>query len=184
MFMNTPDSISHDPNARLDPIATEDGPITESWLKSVGFKYHQLDRQPNKQWLLWMGDGLHEDYSLTSQDDIGLELAPVREGEPEWFCWFRSDSSHRYSRFIHLRRLKQRHEVIALVEAITGFAWTPANHLYGGVRKPKMADRMREEAQRLDKRMLRECGKWSEIEKDDDRGGALPEHADAYIKAR
>lgn len=35
-------------------------PITEEWLKSVGFKWHQLDRRPEKQWLLWLGDALPE----------------------------------------------------------------------------------------------------------------------------
>jgi len=36
--------------------AIKDGVIlTEEWLKRVGFKWHQLDRQPDKHWLLWLG---------------------------------------------------------------------------------------------------------------------------------
>jgi hypothetical protein len=27
-------------------------PITEEWLKAVGFRWRQIDRQPSKQWLL------------------------------------------------------------------------------------------------------------------------------------
>ncbi len=32
--------------------------ITEDWLYAVGFRWHQLDRQPNKQWLLWLGNAI------------------------------------------------------------------------------------------------------------------------------
>ena len=40
-------------------------PITEEWLKEVGFKWHQLARQPEKQWLLWLGDAV--------RDGLGIE---------------------------------------------------------------------------------------------------------------
>lgn len=49
-----------------------DDPITDEWLKSVGFKWHQFDRQPGK---LWLGGGLKEKPCLTSYEDIGIELA-------------------------------------------------------------------------------------------------------------
>ena len=82
-------------------------PITEDWLREVGFKWHQFDRQPNKQWLLWVSDACGQWGS--SGDDLGVELAAgsydAERGDREgWFCWLRSDVSHRYSRFIHVRR--------------------------------------------------------------------------------
>lgn len=163
-----------------------DDPITAEWLKSVGFKWHQFDRQPDKHWLLWLGGGLKQQPSLTSYEDIGIELAPnvVKDGELEWFCWLRSDAAGRYHRFIHLRRLTTRYEVALLVEAISGRPWTPENHIYGSLHSPKNADRIREDLKRIDQRMLHESGshhKWAEIENDDTRGRALPEHMTAAI---
>jgi hypothetical protein len=166
-----------------------DDPITEDWLKSVGFKWHQFDRQPDKQWLLWLGGGLKQKPALTCSEDIGIELAantPPRDGEiKDWFCWLRSDGAGRYHRFIHLRHIETRNDVIGLVEAISGRPWTPENHIYGSLHSPANADRIRLDRQRLDQRLIHESGpfnKWAEIEKDDTRGRALPEHMTAAIK--
>jgi hypothetical protein len=167
-------------------------PITEDWLKSAGFKWHQLERQPDKHWLLWLGDATRERHSFTSYEDIGIELAPCwwknRKDENvgdvgSWFCWFRDDAAGRYHRFIHIRHLRTVGELIHLIEAITGQTWDPANNLYGSMRKPEDAERIRQESQRLDRRMIFESWqKWSDIEKDDTRGRALPEHMSAAIK--
>jgi hypothetical protein len=35
-------------------------PITEEWLREVGFRWYQFDLQPDKQWLLWLGTALAE----------------------------------------------------------------------------------------------------------------------------
>jgi hypothetical protein len=170
-------------------------PITEDWLKSAGFKWHQLERQPHKHWLLWLGDATAERHSFTSYEDIGIELAPCwwksREGEAagpigKWFCWLRDDSAGRYHRFIHIRHLRTVGELILLIEATTGQRWNPANNLYGSMRKPEDAERIRKtDAQRFDRQIILESGnwhKWSDIEKDDTRGRALPEHMTAAIK--
>jgi hypothetical protein len=167
-------------------------PISEDWLKSVGFKWHQIDRQPSKHWVLWLGGGLNQGPSLTDYEDIGIELAanvPQRDGSmPEWFCWFRSDAAGRYRRFIHLRHLTMNTEVTRLVEAITGYPFDPANHLYGSARTPERAALIRrEDAARLDRQMMLEASahqKWYDVEKDDTRGRSLPEHMEAAEKAR
>ena len=166
-------------------------PITAEWLASVGFKWHQLDRQPDKHWLLWLGDATSERHSFTSFEDIGIEVAPCgwknRNGDDigdvgTWFCWFRSDAAGRYCRFIHIRHLRTAGDLVLLIEAITSQKWDPANNLYGSMRKPEDAERIRQESQRLDRR-LRESGHpWSDVEKDDTRGRALPEHMTAAIK--
>ncbi len=162
-----------------------DEPITAAWLKSVGFKWHQFDRQPEKQWLLWLGAAMGQWGSGT--DDLGIELAPgsydaERDDREGWFCWLRSDSSHRYSRFLHVRRLRTQGEVSALVEALTGQPWNPALHLYGSVHHPKRAAQLRADRQRLD-HVLNESGfPWYESEKDESRGRPLREHLDAAIK--
>jgi hypothetical protein len=155
-------------------------PITEEWLRDVGFKWHQFDRQPAKQWLLWLGDAI-EDRSVC-YEDLGIEVAPaVSDGR--WFCWIRSDFSHRYSRFLHVRHIQYRHEIGALFEGLTGQRWDPATHFYGSAHTFARAQRIREEQDRIDLRLMR-GEKWREIEKDDTRGGALPEHMEVAEKVR
>lgn len=163
---------------------SSDEPITEEWLKAVGFRWHQFDRQPDKHWLLWLGDAVREaeGQSLTSYEDIGLEMTPNRDGK--WFCWLRDDAAGRYHRFIHLRHLSMTDEVIQLVVAITGQDWNPENHQYGSCRGPRQAQALREADERLDRRINRANHKWSEVEKDDTRGRALPEHMQAAIDGR
>jgi hypothetical protein len=165
--------------------------INEDWLKSAGFKWHQLDRQTDKHWLLWLGDATRERHSFTSFEDIGIELAPCwwknSTGDDagdvgKWFCWFRDDAAGRYHRFIHIRHLRTVGELVLLVEAITGQKWDPANNLYGSMRKPEDAERIRQESQRFDRRLIESGPPWSDIEKDDTRGRALPEHMTAAIK--
>lgn len=161
-------------------------PITEEWLKAVGFKWHQLERQQGKQWLLWLGDAI-ADWGV-GHDDIGLELAAgawnhaEKSHNVDWFCWLRGDSSHRYSRFLHIRHVRTRGEVIRFVEAITGLPWAPENHFYGSVRTSEQAERIRQERERLDLK-FNESTPWRAREKDDSRGRPLLEHVDAAIKS-
>lgn len=155
--------------------------ITEDWLRAVGFKWHQLDRQLDKQWLLWLGDAVRDGNSFTSYEDLGVEVTTNRDGK--WFCWVRGDSGSRYSRFLHIRFLKTQAELIALCEALTGQEWNPENNLYGSMRTPDQAARIREDDKRLDRKMMSDR-KWREIEKDDSIGRALPEHREAYEKSR
>lgn len=167
--------------------------ITEDWLREAGFKWHQLDRQPDKHWLLWLGDAINGVRGFTSFEDLGIELAPTwftKEGEqPEsWHCWLRSDAAGRYHRFIHVRHLKTTDELIALIEALTGQKWEPANVWYGSLKPPEIAKWLREEREkRLDRQLTLGAephAKWCEVEKDDTRGRALPEHLEAHAKGR
>jgi hypothetical protein len=148
--------------------------ITEDWLKSVGFKWHQFNRQPSKQWLLWCGIRSAGNWGVDTQD-IGVEVCSGGM-DGTWFCWLRSDTAHRYSRFLHVRHMRTKGEVSRLVEAVTGLPWKPENHIYGSVCTDQQAAHLNAEWDRLDKRMVREDRPWREIEKDDTRGGALPEH--------
>lgn len=166
-------------------------PITEEWLKSVGFKWHQMDRQPDKHWLLWLGGAIPD--RITSFEDLGIELAPRwwknRNGDDvgevgSWHCWLRADTSGRYHRFLHVRPLRTAAEVVQLVEALTGQSWNTDNHLYGNVYQPKQAESIRRDLDRLDHRVREGNHKWSEVEKDDTRGRALPEHLEAHASSR
>lgn len=164
--------------------------ITEDWLKAVGFKWHQFDRQPSKHWLLWLGDVMNGG-GFGSFEDIGVELAAgaynfQRGDSTDWFCWLRGDSSHRYCRFIHVRHMREQRELIRLVEGLTDQDWNPANHLYGSCRTPQAAERIRrEDAARIDRlENWRQRPTWSEVEKDDTRGRALPEHMEVAEKTR
>jgi hypothetical protein len=164
--------------------------ITEDWLSSVGFKWEQLDRQPSKHWILWLGRALR-DYAdpngrmFCGPDDIGVELAAATglnlKGIQDWFCWLRSDVSHRYGRFVHVRHLVYQDELIAIVEALTGYPWIPENHRYGQVWLPEAAERLREESQRLDK--VRDLQvPWDEYEKDESRGRPTHGHLKGAIE--
>src|SRR4051812_18995614 len=104
-----------------------DSAITEDWLRDVGFRYHTLDRAPNRHWLLWCGG---QPGSLQSFEDLGVEvmLDHDHEKRPFFYCWLRGDYSGRYSRFIHIRHMSMQAELIRLVEAITGQDWNPENH--------------------------------------------------------
>lgn len=158
-------------------------PITEEWLKSVGFKWHQLERQNTKQWLLWLGDAVRDGRSFTDSEDLGIEICADAPEATFWFCWLRSDCSHRYSRFLHIRHLRVIGDVIRLVVAITDQDWNPANHRGGRVLKPEQAEAFRKEDERLDRKWMLERRPWREIEKDESRGGALPEHMQHAIDA-
>jgi hypothetical protein len=43
------------PEEKLPGAPVIDEPISEAWLKAAGFKWSQLDRQPDKHWILWLG---------------------------------------------------------------------------------------------------------------------------------
>jgi hypothetical protein len=161
--------------------------ISAEWLRDVGFKWHQTELQPDKHWLLWLGSAVraHDD-SLMSYEDLGIELAPGMDlaGAPRWFCWLRSDAAGRYHRFIHLRYLRTRGDVRAMVALLSGQAWDVRNHWYGSCVSPAQAEHSRREHARIDRRFREERATWSEAEKDPTRGGALPEHLEAHIKAQ
>jgi hypothetical protein len=157
-------------------------PITEEWLKLVGFRWHQLERQPGRHWLLWLGGAL-DDGTVAAVEDLGIEVSKVSSADSQWHCWLRADYGRRYSRFIHLRHLTEQRELIATIEGITGKTFEPANNLYGAMHTEEAARRLREQAGRFDRILMREKPH-SEIERDDSRGGALPEHQEAFVQHR
>lgn len=185
----------HQHGAKLAPsnaLATQI-PITEEWLKAIGFKWSRIDRQPSQHWILWIGDALRKNGSLIDTEDLGIELAacwwPNQVGgiggtEGQWFCWLRSDTARMYGRFIHVRHLHHQEEVIQLIEALSGQPWDPSNVIYGSMTTPERAARHRAEMDRLDRRMLRESSAWRDVEKDPSMAGALPEHLEAHEKAK
>lgn len=164
---------------------TNEQRITEDWLRSVGFKWHQFDRQPEKQWVLWLGGALREpDGSrgmFCGTEDLGVELA-YNSMFDHWYCWIRCDSSHRYHRFIHIRHMREQSDLIRLIEALTGQQWRPENNIYGAMQTPEVAARMMAESERLDRRIHAMQHPWTEHEKDGDRCRPEIQHVDAAIK--
>ncbi len=156
--------------------------ISEEWLCASGFKWHQPDGQDRKHWLLWLGDAIRDGNGFCSFEDLGVEVAEGRDGL--WFCWLRADYAGRYSRFIHVRHLRFVDELAALIEGITGWPLEREHCQYGSMRSPKDWKALREADERLDLRWLRESRKWREIEEDNSRGRALPEHYDFHERAR
>src|SRR5260370_11990958 len=108
-------------------------------------------------------------------DGEGVEQRDF-EARARLVCWLRSDFASRYHRFIFLRHLKAQRELILLVESLSGVPWAPENNLYGAIRTSEEAAQIRSEDDRLDRVLLRSKERHYEIEKDDTRGGALPEH--------
>lgn len=161
-----------------------DLPITEEWLREQGFRWHQLDRQTEKHWVLWIGWAIEGGFA--TYEDLGVELCDSwvnRAGErvlDHWTCWLRADYGGRYSRFIHLRGLRTRAELFDILSALVGREFRPEDCFGGSWHQPAQAERLREEALRLDRRMLAERAAWHETERDDSRGRALPEHAQAF----
>lgn len=158
--------------------------ITDDWLAKIGFKWHQMDRQSSKHWVLWLGDALADTVSCYS--DLGLELAcgldrPSRN-EPWYFCWLRADTAGRYHRFLHVRHLVRRADVLELIRGLTGQTFDPDHVWYGGLRRPEQAAHFKQEYDRIDLRMIREGPAWYDTEKDDTRGGPLLEHLHAHAK--
>lgn len=143
-------------------------PITEEWLKAVGFRWDEWERSGGKHWTLWFGDVANESFS--SFEDLGLELAPPsqdRAGNPSggWFCWLRSDFAHKYGRFIHLRHVHVIGDVIQIIVALTGQDWHPERHLYGAIRTERAAQYLRATETRLD-RSITKSQTWEAHEKD------------------
>lgn len=151
-----------------------DEPITEDWLKESGFRWAQHHRQNTKHWLLWLGDAVREreGFNLTSYEDIGIE---VTQGamDQKWFCWFRSDAGSLYGRFLHVRHMRLRIELVRLVEAVTGYPWTPEFHVGGSARGPIGYKNMLDYARRKDVELIVDPNRaWHDIERDPYRAGA------------
>jgi len=156
----------------------EEQRITEVWLREVGFKWHLFDRQPDKHWALSLGWAIGDQH--VDSEDLIVELAPLLGRDSDgWHCWLRADYAGRYTRFLHIRHLRFQHELIAMIEGLTGATWDPANNMYGMMLTPQRAHRNREERKRADLR-LRHSETWDPAVKDDSRGPARPEHRQGY----
>ena len=90
--------------------------ITEHWLRTVGFKPHVFARQPNRHWLLWVGHVARDCRRRTRQrEDLGIELSFGGASPWEWwYCWLRTGTPHTPDRFIHLRDVSQKWEVVQI----------------------------------------------------------------------
>lgn len=153
-------------------------PIDEAWLRQIGFKWHQFNRQPDKHWLLWIGGAMRGRGTFGSYEDLGVEVAPDLSGG--WYCWLRDDSAGRYHRFIHVRHIETRADLTGLIDGLIGYPFDPANAEGGSLRTPEQAALVRAEHERLDRRMNRERPHWYDVEKDDTRGGPLLDHVHAF----
>lgn len=162
-----------------DPLGDLSLPIDADWLREIGFRWHQLDRQPDQHWLLWMGDAMND--CVTCYEDIGIEVAPAGTGD--WFCWLRSDAGSRYGRFIHLRHIRSRRDLILILEGIAGCGFAPEHCIGGSWMTPEHAARVKGQEQRLDRVLMRQTP-WHAVERDSSRGGALVDHYTAYVDAR
>jgi hypothetical protein len=134
-------------------------PITERRLRDAGFKWECLDQWNSKHWILWMGGAVSEETAFSSED-LGVEVAYAGSERDWWFCWVRADYCGRYSRFIHVRRIRQWRELAELIGSLTGFPFDPANVMYGCYHRPEVADRYRQDySRRPEVRIAEEWGR-------------------------
>lgn len=163
-------------------MSERDELLTEDWLRAAGFKWHQLDRQPNKHWLLWLGEAMRGGM-FSSYEDLGIEVATT-SGIGTWFCWLRDDAGGRYHRFIHLRHIETVRDLVGIIEGLTGRPFDSTLCIGGSLRTPEQAARIREADARLDRRFNREGGAWSPLERDPDGGRPLIDHLEAHERDR
>lgn len=165
--------------------------ISEDWLKSIGFQWSQIERQPSRHWVLWLATaradhGEESGWAFSSFEDLGVEVAFDAGQRSSWFCWLRSDSCHRYHRFIHVRHLVFQDELVALIEALIGYKFDPNNAMYGSLQRPDYAKwyRLEDERRRarLDQQMLAKGHPWDEAEKDPDRARPCDRLREQVIK--
>ena len=131
-------------------------PITETWLRDVGFKWGD-EFNGVKHWILWMGGAVASKNSFASED-LGVEVAKTFSNDGAWHCWIRADYCGRYSRFVHIRYLRHQHELTELIAAMTGFPFDPANSAYGSYHRPEAAERLRGYRERLEVQMAEQWG--------------------------
>ncbi|MHB9110422.1 MAG: hypothetical protein ACYDCO_25500 [Armatimonadota bacterium] len=127
-------------------------PITEEWLRAAGFKWHEVERSPCKHWVLWIG-WAQPRRMLQSAEDLGVELTKHTPESEEWMLFVRADYSGRYSRFLFMRDVTAIGQLTRFIECLTDTPFDPANALYGALRTPEQAARLRAEADWLDVRI-------------------------------
>src|SRR5215469_8044056 len=92
------------------------------------------DRPSTKQTMVTIG--LPVSPSSIVSPTMGIEVSRSLGDDATWDCWLRRDTAGRYSRFIHIRRVKMPSDVIVPIEALTGQTWDPSNTRYGSMYTP------------------------------------------------
>ena len=103
-------------------------------MAKVGFKYREPEeRQQFRHWIL----------KFDEKDDYGLYIETTKPGwfnrdgdhinaDSGWFLWVGREHHH-----FHLRHIHNQSDMIAIVEAFSGYEWKPENHMYGMVMSAK-----------------------------------------------
>jgi hypothetical protein len=133
-------------------------PITETWLREIGFRWEQpFENQLHKHWILMLGAAVANKTAFSSED-LMLELSICDEKEGTWHCWIRADYCGRYTRFVHVRHMRTQEEVTQLLTALAGFPFDKSLVHYGGLHKPEDVVRYRAYENRLEVRLAKEWG--------------------------
>lgn len=109
---------------------SEEVPLTEEWLASVGFKYNEPgEMQTFRHWFL----------KFNEKNDHGLYIRTTKPGwfnrngehisaDNGWFLWVGREHNS-----FHLRHIHNQSDIINIVEALSGYEWRPENYMYGMV---------------------------------------------------
>jgi len=146
-----------------EPLPPASEGLGENWLRELGFKSSQQERQPFKHWKLLLGRAV-DGGMFSCPEDLYVEVTPAwwlnRNGERvqagagnPWHCWIGGDGRG----FVHVRHLQTRDDLIRLIAALTGLAWRPEDVFYGMLHTPKRGGELRaEEAAREAREVARE----------------------------
>lgn len=96
-------------------------PITEEWLIANGFRQETGRNDPRfPVRSIRLGDQIKGGRPMFgSADDLCIDIAPTAE-PGEWFVWVAQREPYRH---IHVRCMRETHEIVRLYEGLTGCLW-------------------------------------------------------------
>jgi hypothetical protein len=96
-------------------------PITEEWLVANGFRIESGRGDPRMpiRSLAIGSDSKGGRPFMGSSDDLCIDVAPTSTAG-EWFCWIAQREPYRH---IHVRHMRETHELVRLYEGLTGCLW-------------------------------------------------------------
>jgi hypothetical protein len=74
------------PKTNNSDLTCGGGPISEQWLQLAGFKWHHIERQPNRQWVLWLGSAIEDGVTARLPEvlDVGMTALTLMVSVDTW----------------------------------------------------------------------------------------------------
>lgn len=98
-------------------------PITEDWLRANGFRVEEGRNDPRMpiRSLDVGADFVGGRPFMGSSDDLWIDVAPTDvRNQDEWHVWVAQREPYRH---IHVRHMRETHEIVRLYEGLTVRVW-------------------------------------------------------------